>query len=56
MNNNDIVINVMIFNIMNDILIRHDNVIDWMIKVMGRIIFNTTLWWPHDSVHHQVKI
>ena len=32
------------------IYIRHDNVIDLMIKITGRIIFKTTFRCPHDTI------
>ena len=30
--------------------IRHDNVIDLIIKITGRIIFKTTFRCPHDTI------
>ena len=32
------------------IYIRHDNVIDLMMKITGRIIFKTTFGCPHDTI------
>ena len=38
-------------NLNNIILkIRHDNVINLMMKTMGRIIFKTTFQCPHDTI------
>ena len=33
-----------------DIPIRHDNLIDLMMKLMGRIIIKTTFQCPHDTI------
>ena len=43
-------IQIVLLRIIIIIPIRHDNVIDLMMKITGRIIFKTTFRCPHDTI------